>query len=188
MEIRQIKDFKEITSIYYSNMTEDFPLNELKPLVSIEKSLETGIYECYGFFNASSTLGYAFFVKNGRSYLLDYFAITEANRNKGYGSVFLNRLSAKLTDADCVICEVEDPDKSESDRIRIRRKRRLDFYLQNGFRQTSVTSRVFDVSFRILVLSKSKSFKNDEIAGEYSKIYERILPDFFFKTCFSVGV
>ena len=186
MEIRKLTDLKQIEHIYSTSMQLDFPGNEIKPLIAIEKALQNGIYECYGLYRDRTMLGYAFFVTSGKNYLLDYFAICQAYRNKGFGSVFLNRLSAILSEADCIICEVDDPEKESSDDVKDLCERRLQFYLSNGFRKTDVTSSVFGASFQILIQSKNLRLSAGKIAEIYSLLYKSVLPEFFFKTCFSV--
>ncbi len=168
MEIRKITDFRQIEDIYLTQMQLDFPSNELKPLIAIEKALEEGIYECYGLYRDRIILGYAFFVKTEKNYLLDYFAISQAYRNRGYGSVFLNRLSKMLSEAECVICEVDDPDAENDPDKNILCFKRLQFYLCNGFRETGVTSTVFGAEFRILVTSGTTVHDDKEIARIYT--------------------
>ena len=187
MEIRQMTNYGQIEEIYNSQMDKDFPVNELKPLIAIQKALEEGIYECYGLFSGRFLLGYAFFVKSERNYLLDYFAVTQVYRNKGYGSVFLNRLAGIMTDADCVICEVDDPDKGESPKEKELRERRKDFYLRNGFYMTTVRSCVFGAEFQLLTATKKRRYGAEELAAIYSALYRSILPQYFFETCFSVS-
>lgn len=188
MEIRQMTDYGKIEEIYIRHMEKDFPVNELKPLIAIRKALEEGIYECYGLFSGRSLLGYAFFVRSGKSYLLDYFAVTQVYRNKGYGSVFLNRLAGHLSDAECVICEVDDPDRTESPGEKELREHRKDFYLRNGFQMTPVRSVVFGAEFQILTSSKKRVYSAEELMDVYSKLYRSVLPQYFYETCFSVSI
>ena len=188
MEIKRMTDFQQIEEIYVNRMQQDFPANEIKPLISIEKALENGIYECYSLYSGRINLGYAFFVRVGSCCLLDYFAVTQSYRNKGYGSVFLNRLSRFLTDMECVICEVDDPQKKEDSESKKLCERRRQFYLRNGFRETNVTSTVFGADFQILVTDVNKTYSDNEIAECYAMLYQKILPEFFFKTCFTVYV
>lgn len=186
MEIKRMTNFRQIAEIYGTRMQQDFPANEIKPLISIERAMERGIYECYGLFNRDTNLGYAFFVNVDSCYLLDYFAVTQTYRNKGYGSVFMNRLSRTLADVECIICEVDDPEMAEDAKERKICERRQQFYLRNGFRETNVTSRVFGANFQILVTAEKRILFDFEIAEIYAMIYQNILPEFFFKTCFSV--
>lgn len=188
MEVRLMTDYGRIEQIYTDHMEKDFPANELKPLIAIRKALEEGIYECYGLFSSRTLLAYAFFVKSGRHYLLDYFAVTQVYRNKGYGSVFLNRLAGYMTDAECVICEVEDPEKAERPEEKELCERRKDFYLRNGFRMTPVRSVVFGAEFQLLTATKSRRYNAEEIMDIYAALYRSVLPQYFFETCFSVSM
>ena len=68
--------------------------------------MDAGKYECYAL-TENELLGYAFFVKLERDYLLDYLAIVRGKRDLGLGSVFLEKLFHQLKDADSMIVEVE---------------------------------------------------------------------------------
>ena len=186
MEVRRLTDFNRIAEIYYSQMQTDFPSNEIKPLIAIENALENGIYECYGLFRGRITLGYAFLLRSGSRYLLDYFAILEAYRNKGLGSVFLNRLSKLLSESAYLICEVDAPDKEKDPELKARCEKRIQFYLHNGFQQTRVTSCIFGADYRVLIMPGTEIWDDKEIAESYAALYKSILPEFFFKNCFSV--
>ena len=125
----------EAEEIYRASLVHDFPANEVKPFSVILEEYAKGRYRSFGAFRDGTLLGYAFFVKTEKNYLLDYFAISQAYRNRGYGSVFLNRLSKMLSEAECVICEVDDPDAENDPDKNILCFKRLQFYLCNGFRK-----------------------------------------------------
>ncbi|MCR5136599.1 MAG: GNAT family N-acetyltransferase [Oscillospiraceae bacterium] len=167
-------------------MKMDFPPDELKPFSSIRLAFEAKIYECFGLFSDSTFLGYAFYYKYDENYLLDYFAIKAGERGRGFGSLFLSRLSELLSKAACVICEAEDPAAAETPETLEIRNRRIQFYLSNGFQETGITSRVFGAEYRLLVISASKSYRDAEIAEIYSSIYNRMLPENLYRTCFDI--
>ena len=114
MKTTLLTDFEKIRQIYNLYMKQDFPANELKPLAMIRKARTQGRYDCYGIYDGDSFIGYAFFVKlmsgDRFHYLLDYLAIVQENRNRGCGGELLRQLSELISDADCIIAEVENPD------------------------------------------------------------------------------
>ena len=178
---RRITDFSLIAQLYKTRLKKDFARDELKPLSSIRRLWDRDAYDCYGLFRGEEVLGYAFFVRIGKNYLFDYLAIEAGHRDEGLGSVFLRQLSACLTGADCVVGEVEDPDKAEDPAERALRERRLQFYLRNGCRRTGLTSFVFGVDYRILEVPVGRDHTADELRAVYTGIYQSILPAPFFR-------
>lgn len=186
MQTQRLTDFAQVEKLYHTRMKKDFARNELKPLAGMKRSWEKNAYDCYGLFEGDEILGYAFFVRQGENYLFDYLAIAEGHRGEGLGSVFLRQLAERLRGADCVVGEVEDPDKARDEETRIERERRLQFYLRNGYLKTDLTARVFGVDYRLLEVPTAVSHTADEIRRIYTELYREILPAFFFKTQFRI--
>ena len=186
LPIRRLTDFAQVEELYQARLKKDFARKELRPLASLRRSWEHDGYDCYGLYDGDALLGYAFFVRLGKNELLDYFAIAEEHRDEGLGTVFLQMLASCLADADCVICEVEDPEQAQDGETRAQRERRLRFYLRSGFRKTELTSRVFGVDYRILEVPTGKTHTADELRAIYTALYKSILPGLFFHTQFRV--
>ena len=186
LQTRRITDFSVVAQLYKSRLQKDFDRSELKPLSAIRRAWDRDAYDCYGLFRGAELLGYAFFVRIGRNYLFDYLAIEAGHRDEGLGSVFLRQLAACLTEADCVVGEVEDPDKAEDEAERALRERRLRFYLRAGYRRTDLTARVFGADYRILEVPTSRDHSPDELRTVYTGLYRAILPAPFMKTQFRV--
>lgn len=165
-------------------MKKDFARNELRPLPSLRRSWDAEEYECYGLYREDELLGYAFFVKQGKWYLFDYLAIAEEFRDHGFGSVFLKGLS--IPGAECVIGEVEDPDKAKDEEDRTQRERRLQFYLRSGYRRTGVTSCVFGVDYRILEVPTGEWHDDSVITAFYTAVYKKLLPAPFYERKFQI--
>lgn len=186
-----LDDIKQIENVYKILMKKDFPKNELKPLSIIKKEISRNEYICYGIYDNSVLCGYAFFVvrinDNGtKNYLLDYFAVTEAERNKGIGSVFLELLINQLSDADIIICEAENPAYAVNDEDRNMRQRRVNFYLRNGFTNTGVSAQLFGVEYMILEVNKNSEHSLEEIKHFYNDAYSKIIPDFILRKNFII--
>ena len=168
---------KEAHQIYKTGIIRDFPADEIKPWNRICQAMRAGIYRCLGLFEEEALRGYAFFVFNGKTALLDYFAILPEYRARGWGSCFLRMLSEWLTPYTCVLVEADDPDGTEdADELRIR-KRRIRFYLGNGLIDTDVRAEVFGVCFVILRFPSGTVLTAGTVRESYAALYRCLLPD-----------
>ncbi len=183
-ESRRLTDFAQVEAIYRTRLKFDFARSERRPLTAIRRAWKRDAYVCYGLFNGGALLGYAFFVREGGSLLLDYFAIDAGHRGTGLGSVFLRQLTVCLQEARCVVAEVEDPDSATDAEERHIRNRRLGFYLRNGCRETELTASVFGVAYRILELETGTAHTARELGDIYTAMYRITLPGVFFRTQF----
>lgn len=186
VETRRLTDFAQIEVLYRSRLKKDFARNELKFLSGMRRSWENDAYDCYGLFDGDELLGYAFFVRLERNYLFDYLAIAEEHRDRGLGSVFLRQLAACIKDADCIVGEVEDPDKAGDEETRALRERRMRFYLRSGYLRTDLTATVFGVDYRILEVPTGTAHTTEAIRALYTELYRGILQGVFFETQFRV--
>ena len=186
LTVRRLTDFAAVETLYRERMKKDFARNELRPLANLRRSWERDAYDCYGLYGGNEILGYAFFVRLGGSYLFDYFAISREHRDEGLGSTFLLLLADSFAGADCVIGEVEDPDKAGDAVERALRERRLQFYLRAGCRETELRSVVFGADYRILEVPTAKTHTTNELREVYTALYRSILPPAFFRTQFRV--
>ena len=173
---RQLTDFAQVEALYEERLKKDFVRSELRPLSSMRRSWERSAYDCYGLFDGDEILGYAFFVRLGNNYLLDYLAIAEERRDEGLGSAFLRRLADGMKEANCMVVEVEDPDRAGDAESRAIRERRLQFYLRNGYRDTELRSVVFGVAYRILEVPTAGTHPTGELREVYRELYRSILP------------
>ena len=185
MVTKRLADFSMVEELYHTRLTKDFPPTETKPLEMMRVSWEKDSYICYGFFEGEEILGYAFFLRKGRKYLLDY-AIDEKHRGEGLGSVFLGQLAEYMKEADFVIIEVENPESAKDEEARKHMQRRLRFYLRNGCRETGVTALLFGVNYRLLEIAGREAHGKEELRAAYTEIYQSILPERLFQTNFLV--
>lgn len=186
LKTRRLTDFAQVEMLYKTRLKKDFARNELKPLSSMRRFWEKDAYVCYGLFDGDDILGYAFFVCLGKNYLFDYFGIAEGHRDQGLGSFFLRQLAQCFAEADCVIGEVEDPDKAPDEETRALRERRLQFYQRSGYIKTKLTSVVFGADYRILEIPVSASHTTEELRSIYTELYQNIFPPLIFLTQFRV--
>lgn len=175
----------QIKTIYQNHMVRDFPDTERKPLSMILKAMQEGRYECYGAQKDDRFYGYAFFVKCGQDYLLDYFAVFPELRCKGMGSAFLKELSAHFKGKK-VIIEAENPLFAEDASERNTRLRRIAFYLKNGCRDSDISVKLFHVEYKLLLLSDDQLIGRDEIKEIYQNIYQSVLPPLLYRTMLKI--
>lgn len=167
--------YTEIVSTYIKYLFWDFPAEERRPLLMILNSAIHGYYECLGAFYKERQVGYAFFVKIKKHYLMDYLAVVKNYRGKGIGSAILNEIRCYYQAAASVICEVENPDYAENESDRNTRQRRLDFYYKNGCHDTKVRTWTFGVRF-ILLEIKEKTLEKEKVGRLYHLFYKKTLP------------
>ena len=86
----------EAGAVYAKHGHRDFPPDELKPFSLIGKLMDSGCYECCGFYDKENDdlCAYAFMMADADTnmLLLDYFAVCEEVRQKGYGSAAIELL------------------------------------------------------------------------------------------------
>lgn len=178
MEIKKLTG-EQVVMIYSHNMIKDFPVAELKPLAMINDSLQKGTYECLGALEGEEILAYAFMIKLGNDYLLDYFAVEESHRGEGIGSAFLQQVTGWYDTADSMIAEVEDYDYAADAAEEKLRRSRYGFYLQNGYQDTKVRVCMYGVEYIIMECSR-QTHTMEEIKDLYSRHYRNILPAKFY--------
>lgn len=180
----------EARAVYIGRGHRDFPSNELKPFSMIESLMNSGCYECCGFYDKEddSLCAYAFMMadKETNMLLLDYFAVCEEVRAKGYGSVALELLKADYIQWDGMLFEVEDDDAAETEEERLLRRRRIAFYEKNGVVMTKQRSRAFGVDFRLMTMNLGKTFEENNVGYLISSIYQKMLPEKIFREQFEL--
>lgn len=158
-EFRLLTD-EELIQVYHEHMERDFPPDELKPLSRLQKMRASGNYDPYALFRDGEVVGYAFYWKTEEPYvLLDYFAVTPKERNKGTGGALLRDMLERFcVDGRGVFCEAEVPNTGDAE-VDALRTRRVNFYLRNGMRQAGFHTKVFGVPYTVL-------FHGPEISDE----------------------
>jgi len=166
---------QQAEQVYTRYMKQDFPHDELKPFAMIREADARGEYECIGCYDGDALCGYAYLVKLGREYLLDYFAVLSDLRGSGYGTRILNLLRQQYAEAEAFLIESENPDfAADADALQ-ERQRRMRFYLHAGCLDTGVTACVFGVEYRVLELPLSGAHSQDAIRAVYMRLYKSFL-------------
>lgn len=185
MEITQLTR-RQLLRIYFTSYQHDFPRSERKPLPMLLRSIRSGLMQCYGLFEDGHLRAYAILLKQLNAdqpvgCLLDYLATLRGHRSQGCGSVFLGLLRTQLSDVDCLLAEVEDPDCAENADVRALRQRRIRFYERNGFVDTGLRADLFHTNFRLIELrldaATDAPHAPDTLRSIYLSIYRSFLPE-----------
>lgn len=184
-----IKSLKldEAKGVYIGNAHRDFPSDELKPFSMIEKLWINMCYFGYGFYDSENILrAYAFFVadRSKKMLLLDYFAVCENSRGKGFGSAALALLKEKCMEWDGILFEVEDDTCADSEEERLVRRRRIAFYEKCGVVMTDTRSHVFGVDYKLMVMPIANETAGERLDEKLSSMYRVMLPKNVFESVF----
>lgn len=165
---------EEISYIYNTYMKNDFPPSELKPLSSILENLNNGNYFCYGLIEDENLKAYAYLCKspNKNCLLMDYYAVLNNIRSKGYGSLFLKLLKENLNNYDGIIFEVESKTTAKDFKEKAICEKRIKFYLNNGLYLTNISILLFGVTLNIFFLPILKQLDDNTIYNELDSIYK----------------
>lgn len=167
----------EFTHIYQTYMTQDFPKAELKPLERMQYTMETGLTGVFGLYEGEELRAYAvFIVPKGLDYgLLDYLAVIKEYRGTGVGHRFFELagdvLRKKYPWLRGFFIESENIDFAQNDIEREIRTRRIAFYKNNGCRLTRLGSRLFGVTYSILLYDFDKNNTGEKTYDALDGIY-----------------
>ncbi len=160
VQATKISQWQNIYRLYKSA----FPKCERKPfpliwLIHKKGNADVWVLEANGGF-----AGFAITLNLGDLVLLDYFAVADAHRSKGYGSQALRQLQERYRDRRFFL-EIESVyHVSENLPERRRRKR---FYLRNGMTEMRVMADVFGTPMELLGYGCRVEF------GEYQSLYRK---------------
>lgn len=152
------KDIAKLKPLY----ERAFPASEKKPFSLIVSKVARGKLEALEILDDNGAYVGFFIVILGDALLLDYFAVSEACRGKGIGTEALKLLS-EHTGFKRIIIEIEDP-LAPADNT-AERKKRLNFYLRNGFILDGKIN-LFGVDMLRLSINGQVGFK------EYKAVFE----------------
>lgn len=153
LEVRRL-DKEEISYIYQTYMTQDFPSEELKPLSHIVRSLEQGYGFTLGIYEGQKLMGYSVFIVAADYVLLDYFAVVKAYRGQGVGHeafrLLTEYLEKNMPQISGIYIESERINGARNEEERTVRSRRIAFYQSCGCKMTELESKLFGVEYSIL--------------------------------------
>ena len=171
-------DLKEGKEVYYQMLINDFAPCEVKPWKKIEKLVREGLYEIYGMWEGKTLLAYGFLSKmrNDNYLLMDYFAVNETLRGRGYGQYFLTHIKEKYPGIAGIVFEVEDVKKAENLEDMEIRTKRIQFYEKAGLKLYPLYAKIYDADYQIMFFSGNEEFPSvKEMIEIYMGIYDVIL-------------
>lgn len=143
MEVVKYKKiyYKQVNQIYEKS----FPLQER--YINLNKMIKSSNTKLYCLIDKEIVLGFIYLIYYKDMIFLLYLAINTEIRSKGYGSYLLKWCLRKYKDKKIYLNIEEVKEDFEDYEIR---KRRLDFYLKNGFFLTKYISKEEFENFNIL--------------------------------------
>lgn len=142
-----------------------FPENERKPFEMIREKYCQKVTDVWMIEEEKKISGFAITMNGDDLVLLDYFAICEEKRGQGLGGKSLRALQEQYGGKRFFL-EVESL-KVPADNMEERRRRKQ-FYLNNGMRELGVYAKLFGVEFELLGYECEVSFE------EYFSLYDGI--------------
>lgn len=162
-------DAKEVPFAYNQFITPYFPENEVKPLASILGMMQSNLYSVYAMKECGEIVAVAFLTTypNGNAFLLDYLAVSENVRSKGYGSRILSEIK-NLTNGLPILIETESLESAETEAELLQRRKRNAFYERAGAVMSDTVTLIFGAEYNNWVLGdKDKINITDELSGIY---------------------
>lgn len=157
------KKYKEEIFALYE---EAFPPEEKKPRELLETLAEQGKMELLAVVEEGKFIGLAMNMLSGPRALLDYFAIAPEYRSHGYGGRVIRELLKRFRNQKYIF-EIEMQDANAENAVD--RKRRKEFYLRNGLKETGLFVNVYTTDFELLTPDGKLTFQ------EYTDMLEAIL-------------
>ena len=153
MEIVKFRNkfYKKVNDIYKKS----FPKDER--YLSLNNMIRADSTDLYCLIENDNLYGIIYLIGNRTSLFILYLAINSEYQSKGYGSYLLKWCLNKYKDKK-IFLNIEELNEEKSD-LEIRKKR-LEFYLKNGFYLTNIMSKDNKENFH--VLSNQKNVDLDE--------------------------
>lgn len=174
----QIKELskEELTELYETNLKQDFPVSEIKPLWHITKSMEEQYGMSLGIYEGTDLRAYGIFIlpKDYHAALIDYFAVVSAFRGQGIGHSSLELIRTYFQAGgglDRLYIECESPASTADKAEQKTRSRRISFYESMGCQKTDCMSNVFGVEYEIFHLPVSSAPAPGSAREELDTIY-----------------
>ena len=170
MELKTL-DREGLERLYHEELERVFSDSERRPLGAMLRLLEIGQYEALLAIEEGEPIGYAmlWLSEAPDSALLEYLGVLRGKRNGGAGSQILTLLGERYQQ---LFGEAEAPDTGDPEEDDLRR-RRIGFYLRNGFRVLDYMCALFGVRFHCL-------YRGPELDDrKVQELHRRVYSDYF---------
>lgn len=167
MELK-VLDRNGLEDLYHQELEQVFSDSERRPLAAMLRLLDMGRYEALLAVEDGEPIGYAMLWCSARpgSALLEYLGVLRGKRNGGAGSRILAQLGERY---DELFGEAEAPDTGDPAEDDLRR-RRIGFYVRNGFRVLSYMCALFGVRFHCLY--RGPETDDQRVQAIHRSVYE----------------
>ena len=147
-----------------------FPKDEQIPWDDLICLIEEMPLDFTAYYNSGEFIGFTIVYPQKQFNWFWYFAVRKELRGKGYGQQILTQLIEKYKGRTCVL-DMESPTQVCENIIQ--RKRRHDFYLRNGFRDTNVYRTYNNITMTIMMIGEGTfTMKDwDEIINELKQFW-----------------
>ena len=181
MNIQVVKDEKRFKKEIYPSYKKDFPAAQRVPYSFLKRYREDNTIKVLVLENKDQWLGYCMVVEEKEYVLVYYIAILEKYRNLGYGSKFLDLLKKVYQKEKAIFLEVERQGYGKNEEENELRRRRTQFYMRNGFKETNVVARIWSTDYEIFAYCFQEIEKPD-LAKQVWEAEEAIYQRFFSKS------
>ena len=170
MELKTL-DREGLERLYHEELERVFSDSERRPLGAMLRLLEMGRYEALLAIEEGEPIGYAmlWLSEAPDSALLEYLGVLRGKRNGGAGSQILTLLGERYQQ---LFGEAEAPDTGDPEEDDLRR-RRIGFYLRNGFRVLDYMCALFGVRFHCLCRGPELDDR------KVQELHRRVYSDYF---------
>ena len=170
MELKTL-DREGLERLYHEELERVFSDSERRPLGAMLRLLEMGQYEALLAIEEGEPIGYAmlWLSEAPDSALLEYLGVLRGKRNGGAGSQILTLLGERYQQ---LFGEAEAPDTGDPEEDDLRR-RRIGFYLRNGFRVLDYMCALFGVRFHCLYRGPERDDR------KVQELHRRVYSDYF---------
>lgn len=159
----------------YPFYVQDFPRSERKSYRILKNLMNRNIGELQILYDDKIWVGYAFLIKqnNQSVVLLDYLAIRDGMRNRGYGEVLIVKLKDCYNCYEALFGEVESLEDGLSESMYQQRARRLRFYERLGFELINdYVIKLWNVSYIPVYVTTKKKIPQQKMISYIKSFYD----------------
>ena len=154
---------KDVQRLYVSA----FPREERPPVNMFFNTVKLPNDDLFGFYENETFIGFANVILYKDICYLFFFAITQENRSKGYGTKILQILKEMYKDKVLTLCYEEIDGKYKDIELR---KRRKNFYYRNGFKDNEMKTCEYGVDYETCYIGNHKVNFEDYL-GLYRSVF-----------------
>ena len=171
-------DIKEFKKVIFKEYKKIFPRLERKFYMTLKKSYNHNNTDFIEIIAEDQFVGFIItnFKKDNPYVQLEYIAILEKYRNRGYGTNAIKLLKELYKEYDGIFIEIEKVGEGNNDEENKNRKKRERFYKKLGFCKLGFDLELYKIIYSTFILPCRKNEISDEKAIKYFfEIYNETL-------------